>query len=403
MNEDWRERFRNLERRRIRRDLERLEAGEKPKTPNNDTGYGRPGTGSDSVPGNETIDPYLAVRLRAEMAEMTEIPEPEPEAPEEPRRRKKHIIRKLFTLLILLLLALGLAFFTVVYFFASRMDYQPYAAIQEDPAWNLPAEGKENVVNILLIGTDARVRNTDSRSDTIILCSICPKKKKICLTSILRDSYTEIPGYGRNRINHAYQMGGARLLAETIEMNFHIRIDHYVKVDFFSFVDIIDSLGGVDVEIAENEVQYLNAYLCDVNLLTGRPAEEDFLSGGGNYRLTGRQALAYARIRYIGTDFGRTGRQRTILLAAAKAVRRAPLKAAAALNRILPDLVTDLPELEMTLLLMRLPLFLSYEITGDQIPYDGTWQNDTMPNGQEVLNMDFDSVSRILRERLYRN
>ncbi len=408
MMEDERERYQRAQRKRLRNDLERMEAGEAPEMPEAGSSvYSRPGAPGDRVSGTGPVLPHLR-ELRPEDYPPEDrfsdrIPPPEHPVPPEVKRKRRGggILLKLFTALILLLFAAGILLFAAVYYFSSKAEYEPYPAIQEEASWNLPAAGKENVLNILLIGTDARTKDEDSRSDALILCSICPEKKQIVLISILRDSYTEIPGYGRNRINHAYQMGGAKLLAETIEMNFHIRIDHYVKVDFFSFVDIIDSLGGVDVEITEEEVRYLNAYLCDVNLLTGRPAEEDFLSAGGMYRLTGRQALAYSRIRYIGTDFGRTGRQRTVLQAAVRAAKRSPFRGIAALRTIMPAIVTDMTEMDLTLQAMRIPLLLGYQITEDRIPYDGTWWNDTMPNGQEVLNMDFGRTSQILRERLY--
>ena len=321
------------------------------------------------------------------------------------KKRRGHYglaLRLIFLLFLVLLILCG-ALFSVVYYSASKTDYQPYREFKEDPAWGLPAAGEEDVMNILLIGTDGRNRDQESRSDTIVLCSICPRQKTIWLTSILRDSYVTIPDYGMNRINHAYQMGGARLLAETIEMNFHVRIDRYVKVDFFSFVDIIDALGGVTVDIRDEEIHYLNAYLCDVNLLTGRPAEEDFLASGGTYRLTGRQALAYSRIRYIGTDFGRTERQRTVLQAAFREVKKKPFKAVTAAYGVLPELVTDLTELEITAMALKLPAYAGYEIVSDQIPFDHMWQNAEMPNGQEVLSMDLPAVTAELLKRLYVN
>lgn len=391
-----------------RNDLERIEAGEEPAfMPHREepSVYARPGLELHPEEASNRQVSYQRAQETYYGSAEPERPGPETVENREPlpeRPVKRHILTRLFAALFLLVLIFGVSLFAFIYFSASRTDYQPYSEIPEDPAWGLPESGKEGVVNILLIGTDGRTKEDTSRSDSIILCSICPLKHRIYLTSILRDSYTTIPDYGRNRINHAYQMGGARLLAETIEMNFHVRIDHYMKVDFFSFVDIIDGLGGVEVEIREEEVQYLNAYLCDVNLLTGRPAEEDFLSGGGTYLLTGRQALAYSRIRYIGTDFGRTSRQRTVLQAAFRKMKQAPLQAVRSAGGFLPELVTDYTEFDLTLLLLRAPFLAGYEIVQDQIPFDGTWWNDTMPNGQEVLNMDFEKAASILRERLYR-
>ncbi|MBQ6550923.1 MAG: LCP family protein [Lachnospiraceae bacterium] len=335
--------------------------------------------------------------------ELQESEAPGPEHEKKKRGGRKGVALHVLLIFVLVILFLFGAAFAVIYYSASRTDYEPYREFAEDPEWRLPEKGEEGVTNILLIGTDGRNKTEESRSDTIVLCSICPRQKKICLTSILRDSYVTIPDYGMNRINHAYQMGGARLLIETIEMNFHVRIDNYVKVDFFSFVDIVDALGGVTVDVLDEEVHYLNAYLCDVNLLTGRPAEEDFLASGGTYRLTGRQALAYSRIRYIGTDFGRTERQRTVLQAAFREVKKKPFKAVTAAYGVLPELVTDLTELEITGMVLRLPVYSGYEIVSDHIPYDHMWQNAEMPNGQEVLAIDLPAVTAELQRRLYLN
>lgn len=314
------------------------------------------------------------------------------------KKKKKHILLKL----IIVLLVLWGIVFTLCLTMTRKMNTEPMDRIIENPAWNLPAENEQGVRNILLIGTDARVQDEDSRSDAIILCSVCPKQRRIYLTSILRDCYVEIPGYGKNRINHAYQMGGPKLLIETIEQNFHIRVDNYAKVDFFSFVEIIDRIGGVEINVTADEVQYVNGYLTEINRLLGIDAEDGFLPGEGVYTLNGRQALAYSRIRYIGTDFARTERQRTVIQAAVKKLKSAGIRTAFEVSgNVLEELVTDISAEKAALWMTYAPFLLTCEVESGRVPFDGLWWNDLTPSGQEVLSMDMDATAAKLREMIY--
>ena len=317
------------------------------------------------------------------------------------KKKKRHPFRAILViLLILALLFAGL--FGAVYVFVGRTDYKPYEPIAEEGSYNLPEKNRKGVRNILLIGTDARDPSVESRSDVIIVVSICPLQRKIYLTSILRDSYVDIPGYGQNRINHAYQMGGVRLLVQTIEQNFGIRIDQYAQVDFYSFVDIIDASGGVEIDVTDEEVHYVNAYLSEINQLMGIEAQDSFLAAGGKYMLNGRQALAFSRIRYIGTDFQRTARQRMVLEAAvAKLKHSDPKTLMHAANTGLTSITTDISDLSMTLLIFRSIFLLNYELVSARIPYDGLWWNDLTPEGQEVLGIDFPSTIAQFRTMIY--
>ncbi len=332
------------------------------------------------------------------IAQATDLPEEEP-GKEGKKKRKKHRFLKF---LLWLILIVSLVEFGVIYYFTGKANIKPKTEIAEEDSYGLPGKYEKGVTNILLIGTDARIVGEDSRSDSMIIVSICPLQHKMYLTSVLRDSYVDIPGYGKNRLNHAYQMGGGKLLTQTIEQNFGIRIDGYMAVDFYSFIEIIDAIGGVEIDVTAPEVHYVDAYLSEINQLMGIPAQDSFIYKEGVYNLSGRQALAYGRIRYIGTDFGRTNRQRTVIQAALKkTVRTNPLKWPGIVNTIMENITTDMSRVQMTLLAMRVPFLATYRIESNQIPYDNTWWNDTMPNGQEVLSMDMEAVIRTFREKVY--
>ena len=119
----------------------------------------------------------------------------------------------------------------------------------------------DNITNILLIGSDGRTLNERGRSDAMMIATIDEKHKKIKLTSLARDTYVKIPGKGYEKLNHAYSYGGATLLMETIENNFGVGITSYVNVNFASFIDIIDALGGITINVKSSELSELNKYI----------------------------------------------------------------------------------------------------------------------------------------------
>lgn len=153
-----------------------------------------------------------------------------------------------------------------------------------------------SVINIALFGVDSHDGST-GRSDSIIIATIDTIHKKLKLTSIMRDSYVNISGIGNDKINHAYAFGGPQLAIKTLNENFDLNIQDFVAVNFDSLPKIIDMLGGVTVDVTEEEVSHISG-----------------INSAGTYNLTGAQALAYSRIRYAtGGDYVRTERQRTIL------------------------------------------------------------------------------------------
>ena len=306
------------------------------------------------------------------------------------------LIALVITFLLAAIAAVGA--FILIYSNVSRTNYEPIA--QSERSADVLAEQK-GVKNILLLGTDERVSGETSRSDAIIVLSINENRKKIVMTSILRDSYVEIPGYGKNRINHAYQMGGAALMIQTIENNFKIPIDSYAKVDFFSFMGIIDKLGGVPITVTQEELGYLNGYIAEINTLQGLPVNDGQLAQAGNYQLNGKQALAYSRIRYIGTDFARTERQRTVLDGLFQQLKTAsPKELYEVAATILPDITTNIGNMDLTKMIAKSVFYMKYDIIQNRIPMDGTW-NDLVVGGQEVLEIDFEANREGLKSMIY--
>lgn len=257
-----------------------------------------------------------------------------------------------------------------------------------------------NVFNILLIGTDDRETVQGSRSDAMILCSINKETKSITLTSFMRDCYVEIPNHGNNRLNAAYAFGGTQLLIDTIEQNFKIEIDRYAKVDFFAFMDIVDAVGGVDIDLSEDEIRVLNLYLGEVNEILNEQGTDSISGPAGVYHLNGKQALAYSRNRYTGnSDFSRTQRQRNVLNAIKESVKDCSIiELNNLLNTILPYITTDLTEGECLSLLLDAPSYLSNDMASNRIPYDGAYSGVTI-NKMAVLSLDFkENISNLYKD-----
>lgn len=250
----------------------------------------------------------------------------------------------------------------------------------------------ENIVNILLIGQDAREGEGRSRSDSMILCTFNKEKKTITLTSFLRDLYVQIPGYMDNKINAAYPAGGMELLNETLELNFGVHVDGNVEVDFSHFADVIDLLGGVDLELRYDEANVINSYVPNGERLTG-----------GMQHLNGDQALYYSRIRYLDADadFSRTNRQRKVINALIEKFRDTKLTTLLGLlDDLLPMITTDMSNSDIIGYATDLfPMLADCTIVSQRVPADGEYYLAMIRN-MSCIVADMDAARELLRETM---
>ena len=313
------------------------------------------------------------------------------------KKRKKSFFKRLLVALIVLCLLAGGAWYYAIDHLYSRIQYEESGTVTTEPM------KEEGVINILLIGNDSRKQGEDGRSDAMILVSISNETKTIHMTSLLRDMYVEIPGYKNNRLNAAYAYGGPELLMETLEVNFDIPVNRYMLVNFQAFANLVDVAGGVDLELTNEEVKYINGYLVEYNILEGRPEGTDYLDPtlSGIVHLNGPQALAYCRIRYIGTDFARTERQRKVLSAI---ISKAPATLLSnpieMINGILPNLTTNLTEAEVRSLSLQAAKLLTYDIIQGSVPIEGSYSNASI-RGMSVLEVDFEKNKEYIRTEIY--
>lgn len=315
----------------------------------------------------------------------------------EPKKKKKSSFKRFLIAVALIVVFLAAGLYVLVGKVYAEMNYEEIESLASSPM------KEEGVTNILLIGNDSRENGEDGRSDAMILLSISNKTKKIYMTSLLRDMYVEIPGYKDNRLNAAYSYGGAELLMETIEQNFDIPISRYVLVNFEAFANLVDAVGGVDLELTGKEVEYVNGYLVEYNILLGRPEGTDYFDdlSGGMVHLNGPQALAYCRNRYIGTDFGRTERQRKVLTEVIHKLPKGVLTNPKGLiDGLMPNLTTNLTQTECYRLSLMAPKLLTYDIIQNSIPIEGTFK-DATHRKMSVLEVDFEANKKFLQENLY--
>ena len=266
---------------------------------------------------------------------------------------------------------------------------------EEDVDWGsgpnaqIGGEDEDSIVNILLIGQDTRT-GVRSRSDSMILCTFNTNKNTLTLTSFMRDLYVQIPGYKNNRINAAYAYGGMPLLNDTLYENFGIHVDGNVEVDFTQFADIIDLLGGVELELSSDEVYWIN-----------KNVPGSSVSVGWNL-LNGDEALMHARNRNnIDGDFSRTSRQRELLSTLIDKYKNSKLtEMVGMLDDILPMVTTDMTKKEITTYVKDLfPMLASCEIVTQHIPVDGGYKNAVI-GGAQVLVPDMEMNIQALVDSL---
>lgn len=296
---------------------------------------------------------------------------------------------------VLVLLALGINYLVGIVY--DKMNYHEIESVVSEPL-------KENgVVNILLIGNDSRNNGEDGRSDAMILLTISNNTKKIYMTSLLRDMYVEIPGHDGNRLNAAYAFGGAELLMETVETNLDIEVNHYMLVNFEAFVNLVDIVGGVDLELTREEQEYVNGYLVEYNMLTGKEQGTDNLeiTEGGLVHLNGAQALAYTRNRYLGTDFGRTERQRKVLTEVIQKLPKTLVSNPKGLiDGLMHNLTTNLTKSDCISLAAEAAKLAIYDLEQMSVPAEGTYKNASI-RGMAVLEVDFEANKELLHTAIY--
>lgn len=280
------------------------------------------------------------------------------------------------------------------------------AEITYEEAAPAPLYAHDEVTNILLIGTDGN--SNWGRSDTMMLLSLDNIHRKIKMTSFLRDTYVSIPGYSPDKLNAAYAYGGTDLCIETIEYNFGIDVDGYAIVNFTTFRNLINAIGGVDVYLTQNEIDYINAQVAQNN--QANPIAEGTTEG--MVHLTGGQALWHVRNRggevngiyFYGTDWDRVDRQQRMFKGIINSLTTLSFDEVSNMAyTVLPYVTTDLSAAELAGHISNAPAYLSYSIERMSVPTD-YWQDNYYYHAGSVLEItDWDALRRDVATFIYEN
>lgn len=298
----------------------------------------------------------------------------------------------------------SLTFFTILGLLGGLMVYA-YTALNSYNYEGLPEETEtvdefgndlindSQVLNVMLIGSDSMSVGDHGRSDSLLIVSLDLKHKKIKVTSLMRDIWINIPGHGKDRFNAAYAYGGPQLTISTIEKTFGIRIDRYMVVDFDGFSKIVDTLGGIDIELTANECAYINKYSGDPHTLRG----------SGMKHLTGLQALHHSRNRNsIGSDYDRTKRQRNVIHAIIEKLKTANVvQITDFISAVGPLVTTNFKTSEIGKLGASAPEYLSYTMEEFRLPTNDNVRGETYDKKMVLVINDIVKAKKDLLNFIY--
>ena len=312
--------------------------------------------------------------------------------PEKRRKKKKGAGRKVLAAVLIVLVFALVALFAYGYHILGKVGYDKDYSHENAYIEASALASSPRVRNILCIGSDARGDVEGNRSDTMVLVSVDNVHHKLKMTSFLRDSFVYIPAKGFNaKLNAAFAWGGAKMLVDTIEYNFKVRIDDYVIIDFEGFKKLIDLMGGLDVDgVTAAEAKYMR----DVVKIV-------YCKEGKNH-FTGAASLWYCRIRKLDDDFHRTERQRKVMNAIIRqALHRNPFELLKIVEQILPMINTSMSRNDLLSVgFSSVFNFIGGKNPQQQIPAEDTWQNQRV-GGQDVLKMDLEKNAAVLKDFLY--
>ena len=263
------------------------------------------------------------------------------------RKRQKMKVIVLTVLVILILLLSGVAFAMSKWGKLERIKLEK-GDIETNELSKETMKNMKDYTTLALFGLDNRSNGNFERgnSDTIMVASINNKTGEIKMVSVYRDTYLDMSDGSFNKANAAYNIGGPKQAVNMLNKNLDLHITDYVSVDFNALVDVIDMLGGIELEITEEEAVYINGYIDEIVSVTGKLSNH---ISAGTQVVDGTQATAYARIRYTtGWDYKRTERQRIVLSKIFEKVKHSDLGTLnGIMDAVLPEVSTSLSLTEM--------------------------------------------------------
>ena len=316
------------------------------------------------------------------------------------RAKKKRRLIGILVAELFLLVILGIGVWGL-----GKLDkFQDLGVEEEEIIVNEMDEQTENVLkgytNIALFGIDTREMGelgAGNRSDTMMIASINNDTKEVKLVSVYRDTYLNRGDDTYGKCNAAYKSGGPQQAISMLNTNLDLNIKYYVSVDFLALIRVINLLGGIDVDVQEDEWEWVNSYMYETTAVTGEYGA--FLEGPGLQTLNGLQATAYCRIRAtVGDDYRRTERQRYVLSLIAEKAKKASLGTITdIIDEVFPLIATNIPKTQM---LSMAASMLSYEM-GETSGFPTLRQNTLVNKADVVVPVDLELNVKELHKFLF--
>lgn len=317
------------------------------------------------------------------------------------KNKYKHILIAVFSVIIICVVVLGAGYMYIranIYKKTEPLTSEHLQAPVKTKEETIEYTEVEGITNVLLVGVDGiDFDEKYQRSDSMIIATLDSNKEKVKLTSLYRDTLVYIPGYGEEKMNLAFSLGGPELVMETIKYNFDVNIEKYIMINFAGFEAIIDQIGGVEIDVKEYQLHELNKYIGQATGGGDCPVEK-----AGLQILNGKQALSYARIRKgVGDDYERTERQREVLFKVVEKLQKTDvIKYFSIANKMLDYLRTNIGIMEGLNMAYTISKFSNLETEQLSIPVQELCVDEEV-NGNMALRMDRYENALILNDFIF--
>jgi len=317
------------------------------------------------------------------------------------KSRKKTIIISCVAVLIVIL-GIGLFYGNNLLSKMKRSDIDENdLGIKDEVKEKLQTSEIKDIVNIAILGVD-ETKTDVGRSDALMIATFDPVHKKLKITSIMRDTYAEIPDYGKDKINHAHAYGGPQLSIKTLNQNFGLNIEDYVKINFKELKKLVDAIGGIDMKLSDEEIVEVDKYIVRVSSKSNTPAKTLVKDESGKVHMNGFQTLGYCRIRSTANgDFDRTERHRKIMTEMFNKISKAGTAELASMaTKLLPYVETSLSNKEIINLAANVLNLGTKNIEQERFPRDEYTHNSKI-NDVFYLCYDEDYTEEQIHEYIF--
>ena len=317
------------------------------------------------------------------------------------KNKYKQILIAVFSVIIICVVVLGAGYMYIranIYKKTEPLTSEHLQAPVKTKEETIEYTEVEGITNVLLVGVDGiDFDEKYQRSDSMIIATLDSNKEKVKLTSLYRDTLVYIPGYGEEKMNLAFSLGGPELVMETIKYNFDVNIEKYIMINFAGFEAIIDQIGGVEIDVKEYQLHELNKYIGQATGGGDCPVEK-----AGLQILNGKQALSYARIRKgVGDDYERTERQREVLFKVVEKLQKTDvIKYFSIANKMLDYLRTNIGIMDCLNMAYTISKFSNLETEQLSIPVQELCVDEEV-NGNMALRMDRYENALILNDFIF--